>query len=75
MHFLDAQPVKPLYNLDMTANEFCEWLRAMRISGAEAARLLNVNVNTITRYKRDGAPHAIGLACAAIFHRLKPWGP
>lgn len=57
----------------MTANEFCEWLKAMKISGAEAARLLDVNVNTITRYKREGAPQTVALACSALYHRLGEW--
>ena len=57
----------------MTANEFSAWLKAMKISGAEAARLLGVNVNTITRYKRDGAPQTVALACAALYHRLEEW--
>lgn len=42
----------------------------MNISGAEAARLLGVNANTITRYKRNGTPKSVGLACAALFHRM-----
>jgi hypothetical protein len=57
----------------MTAEEFNSWLKAMHISGAEAARLLDVNVNTITRYKREGAPQTVGLACSALYHRLKEW--
>jgi len=59
--------------VDMTAAQFSAWLAAMKISGAEAGRLLGVNPNTITRYKRDGAPKAIGLACAALYHRLGEW--
>jgi plasmid maintenance system antidote protein VapI len=58
---------------DMTANEFAAWLAAMKITGAEAARLLHVTPNTVTRYRREGAPRAIGLACAALFHRLEEW--
>jgi transcriptional regulator with XRE-family HTH domain len=57
----------------MTAEEFNSWLKAMKISGAEAARLLGVNVNTITRYKKSGAPKSVGLACAALYHRLGEW--
>lgn len=57
----------------MTANDFCAWLKAMKISGAEAARLLGVTANTITRYRREGAPQTVGLACAALYHRLKEW--
>jgi hypothetical protein len=59
--------------LDYSPNEFLAWLKAMKISGAEAARLLGVNANTITRYKKQGAPKSVGLACAALYHRLKEW--
>ena len=45
----------------------------MRISGAEAARLLDIHGNTVARYKRHGAPKAIALACSALFHRLGEW--
>jgi hypothetical protein len=57
----------------MTATEFQAWLAALKISGAEAARLLDVTPNTITRYRRHGAPKVVGLACAALFHRLGEW--
>jgi len=56
----------------MTAQEFCDWLEAMNISGAEAARRLGVNVNTITRYKQGGGPRMLALACLALYHRLEP---
>jgi hypothetical protein len=59
--------------IGMTPNEFNAWLAAMKISGAEAARLLGVTPNTITRYRRAGAPRSVGLACAALFHRLGEW--
>lgn len=57
----------------MPADRFNEWLKAMKISGAQAARLLGVNVNTITRYKKEGAPQTVGLACKALYHRLGEW--
>ena len=57
----------------MTAQQFLDWLKAMDISGAEAARLLGVNANTITRYKTKGAPKVVSLACSALFHRLGEW--
>lgn len=57
----------------MTAQEFNGWLQAMRITAAEAGRLLGVTPNTITRYKRQGGPKSIGLACAALYHRLEEW--
>ena len=45
----------------------------MKISGAEAGRLLGVTANTITRYKANGAPKVVALACSALFHRLGEW--
>lgn len=57
----------------MTAETFNQWLRAMGISCVEACRLLGVQPNTITRYRRNGAPKAIALACSALFHRLGEW--
>jgi transcriptional regulator with XRE-family HTH domain len=57
----------------MTSEEFQSWLKAMQISAAKAAELLDVKPNTITRYKRDGAPQTVALACAALYHRLEEW--
>lgn len=56
----------------MTADEFKEWLEAMQVSGAEAARLLGVQPNTITRYRRKGGPKMLALACERLLtHRQK----
>jgi hypothetical protein len=49
------------------------WLAAMKISSAEGARLLGIHANTMTRYKAEGAPAHIALACAALYHRIEPW--
>ncbi len=54
----------------MTADAFCAWLSAMGITAAEAARRLGLHANTVTKYKRLGAPYSIALACRALFHRL-----
>lgn len=59
----------------MTADHFRAWLREMDISAAEAARQLGVHPNTVTHYKAKGAPLAVALACAALYHRLRPWPP
>lgn len=53
--------------------QFCEWLKAMKISAAEAGRLLGVHENTVARYKREGAPKTVALACRALFHKLGEW--
>ena len=70
----DETPGQYRYYADMTASDFQQWLRDMGISGARAAEMLGVTANTITRYRRIGAPKVIGLACAALYHRLRGWG-
>lgn len=67
---MDAGPPERRYIVDMKAAAFRAWLDAMKISGSEAARLLGVNPNTITRYRREGGPKMLALACAALYHRL-----
>ncbi len=57
----------------MTSDNFNAWLINMGISGLEAARRLGCAKDTITKYKRDGAPEYIGLACSALYHNMKPW--
>lgn len=57
----------------MTAEDFNAWLELQGLSGREAARRLGVSNDTITRYKRGGAPLYIALACSAICHGLPPW--
>lgn len=57
----------------MTADQFNAWLETMEITAADAARLLAVTPNTITRYKRQGGDHTLALACSALYHRLEPW--
>ncbi len=43
------------------------------LSVSQAARLLGVHANTITKYRRGGAPTVVALACSAIYHRLEAW--
>lgn len=57
----------------MTADDFNAWLDHMGISGLEAGRRLGVSKDTVTKYKRGGAPAYIGLACAALAFGLPPW--
>lgn len=59
--------------ISLTAKQFIEWLDNMQVSGAEAGRLLGVHANTILRYKTEGAPLVVALACRALYHRLEPW--
>lgn len=57
----------------MTPQSMRSWLAAMKISAAEGARLLGIHANTMTKYKNEGAPQHVALACAALYHRLDPW--
>ena len=64
----------------MTPEQFREWRRKMRITQAEAGRLLGLGVTTVQSYehgrRRDaiafaGIPRVVALACAALWHRLE----
>lgn len=62
----------------MTAADFTAWLAFMKMkklamNDAEAASRLGVHPNTLGRWKRDGAPAHIALACAAIYDGLPPF--
>lgn len=57
----------------MTADDFNAWLAHMGYSGLEAARKLGCANNTVVKYRRDGAPDYIGLACAALAFGLPHW--
>lgn len=62
----------------ITAVAFQAWLATMKLkriafTDAEAAKLLDVHVNTLSRWKRDGAPHVVALACWALDNHGKPW--
>ena len=57
----------------MSATAFCNWLSAMKTTRVQAARLLGVSTSMISRYRREGAPLVVGLACTALYHRLGVW--
>ncbi|WP_028035871.1 hypothetical protein [Chelativorans sp. J32] len=58
----------------MEAKDFTAWLDHMQFSDAEAARRLGLGSrNTIAKYKVEGAPEYIGLACAALAYGLPAW--
>ncbi len=57
----------------MTAEDFNDWLEKSGLSGLAAARQLGVAPNTVVKYRREGAPLHIALACSALYARLKPW--
>jgi hypothetical protein len=59
----------------MTATDFTTWLDAMknecRCDQKDCAALLGVDKSQITRWKRSGAPHYVGLAMEFISAREK----
>jgi hypothetical protein len=71
----------------MTPNDLKAWMKAMGIrSRAEAARQLGYSAETVNnwlngyRRTKDGKapapiPPQVAYVCAALYHRLKPWGP
>ena len=64
----------------MTPKAFTQWLADMRSAGLamtdrQAAKLLGVHYNAITRYRQKGADQRTALACRALLHRMEPYGP
>ncbi|MBC38906.1 MAG: hypothetical protein CMH91_07570 [Oceanicaulis sp.] len=58
----------------MTGKDFTAWLDHMGFKDAQAARALGgMSRNSIKKYKDEGAPYHIGLACAALAYGLPPW--
>ena len=67
----------------MTPADFKDWRNQMGFSIVAAEKALGLSKSTIDLYeagkRRDtGAPveipHTVALACAALYHRLEPWG-
>lgn len=57
----------------MTADDFNNWLKRTGLSGLQAAKILGIAPNSVVKYRREGAPIHIALACSAIYHKLEPW--
>lgn len=59
----------------MTAQDMHQWLAAVGLSRRAGAIELGVGVNTMTRYLdgRSRIPKHVALACAARYHRIRPW--
>jgi len=58
----------------MNAKEFCDWMARMDLNNLEAAAALGISRNTVPRYKKEGTPLYIDLACAALSYGLPPMG-
>jgi len=60
----------------MTPADFQAWVALMAARGLSERQLvkaLGTGSNQITRWKRNGAPTYIGLACAALSFGLPEW--
>ena len=58
----------------MNALTFRAWLKEMDFTDAAAAKALGIGSrNTIAKYRAEGAPLHIALACAALAEGLEPW--
>jgi hypothetical protein len=60
----------------MSAEDFNAWLAAMRLNDSKATLALGLGSrHTLIRYKAEGAPLYIGLACAALARGMPIWSP
>lgn len=57
----------------MTAQDFTRWVAVMGWNDSRVASELALSRNTVAKYKREGAPLSIGLACAALAAGLPAW--
>ena len=69
----------PTRNDAMTPDAFNAWLADMKSAGLiaqkqDAAKALGVTDDTITKYSQRGGSLMLALACAALYHRIMPFG-
>lgn len=57
----------------MEAKDFNAWIVHMGWSDSEVARRLGLSRNSVAKYRTEGAPEHIGLACAALAFGLPAW--
>jgi transcriptional regulator with XRE-family HTH domain len=66
----------------MSPEGFKTWRTIMGFSQAKAGEMLGLSKSTIEIYERGTRkdngqpieiPETVGLACAALYHRLAPW--
>lgn len=57
----------------MLGKDFAAWIEHMKLSDSEAARRLGISRTSLIKYREEGAPVYIGLACAALAFGLPPW--
>lgn len=60
----------------MTGAEFVSWMEKMGLSYTGVQEVLGIGTrNTIARYRKNGAPLLVALACGAIAAGLGPYKP
>ena len=47
----------------MTAHDFNNWRSRHGLNKSQAAEVLGIGINTVTKYCRSGGPKWLGLAC------------
>lgn len=57
----------------MTAEDFAAWIGHMKMSERKVAEALQLSRTTVAKYRQEGAPVHIGLACAALAFGLPEW--
>ncbi|BAQ16934.1 hypothetical protein [Methyloceanibacter caenitepidi] len=57
----------------ISAEDFAAWVENVAGSDRKAAAMLSLARDTVAKYRDEGAPLYIGLACAALYHRLDPF--
>lgn len=59
----------------MTADDFREWRKRLGLNRVEAAAVLGMGRNQPQRYEEgQPIPRHVALACAALIHKLPPYG-
>lgn len=60
----------------MSGADFTAWMELMGFTWREAQQRLGIgNRNTVAKYRLEGAPLSIALACSALAAGLGPWSP
>lgn len=58
----------------MSGQDFTAWMERLGFSITDAMRELGIGSrHTIIKFKREGAPLYIALACAAVAAGVAPW--
>ncbi len=67
----------------MTPEQFKDWRTRLGLSQSAAAEALGISRQSVENYERGRRrederpvviPTPVALACAAVWHRLEPWG-